>query len=278
MQYLPTKKLSLIAILSVAFSSFTYSADIARELRTNADKNSDPENFFEIGVGAGIGIGSSFTEEDGKEAGFGINLSGSYNWNDFFIDVGMETSEPLVIGYNAYKSDNWSFDLMLGATQGGLSDDTDDRFIGITKRQSSTMLGGRLTGYLGKNILQVSLKHDVRGRSEGTVASALLGRNWQVGNWNVHGLAGLTLVDAKYNDYYLGVSDDEVAQTNFEAYDGKASVHFNSSVGVTYAISESWEFRATAYAGSDFGDNESPLFSKKRDFYTGISTSITYKF
>jgi outer membrane protein len=272
------KKLSLVAILSVAFSPFTYSADIARELRTNADKNSAPENFFEIGVNAGVGLGSSLTDEDGKGVGFGVNLSGSYNWNNFFIDVGMETSEPLVIGYNAYKSDNWSFDLILGATDGGISEDTDDRFIGITKRQSSTMLGGRLTGYFGKNILQVSIKHDVKGRSKGTVASLLLGRNWQFNGWDFHGLTGLTLVDAKFNDYYLGVSNEEAAQTNFAAYNGKASVHFNSSVGVTYPISENWEFRAAAHAGSDFGYNDSPLFSKKRDFYTGISSSITYEF
>jgi outer membrane scaffolding protein for murein synthesis (MipA/OmpV family) len=278
MLYSPIKQMSLGAILSGTFSSFAYSADIARELRSNADKNSVPENFFEIGINAGMGIGSSLTEEDGKETGFGINVSGSYNWNDFFIAVGMETSEPLSIGYNAYKSENWSFDLMLGATGGGISKDTDDRFIGITKRQSSTMLGGRLTGYFGQNILQVSIKHDARGRSKGTVASALLGRNWQVNDWNFHGLAGLTLADAKFNDYYLGVSDAEAAITDFEAYDGKASVSFNSSVGVTYPISESWEFRATAHAGSNFGYNDSPLFSKKRDFYTGISSSISYEF
>ena len=278
MQYSHIKKLSFVAILSVSFSSLTHSADIARELRTNADKNSIPENFFEIGVNAGAGIGSSLTEEDGKETGFSINLSGSYNWNDFFIDIGMETNEPLVIGYNAYKNENWSFDLMIGTTNGGISKDTDDRFIGITKRQSSTMLGGRLTGYFGQNILQVSIKHDAKGRSKGTVASALLGRNWQVNDWNIHSLAGLTLVDAKFNDYYLGVSDAEAAQTNFKAYDGEASVSFNSSVGVTYPISESWEFRATAHAGTDFKYNDSPLLSKKIDFYTGISSSIIYEF
>lgn len=278
MQYSPIGKLSLVAILSVAFSSFTHSADIVRELRTNADKNSEPENFFEMGVGAKIGVGSSLTEEDGKDAGLVGNVSGSYNWNGFFIDLGMETSDPLVIGYTAYDRDNWTFDLMLGATGSGVSQSTDDRFIGITKRRNSIMLGGRLTGYFGKNILQVSLKHDVSGRSEGTVATALLGRNWQVRNWNLHGIVGLTVADAKFNDYYLGVSDAEAAQTNFDAYDGKSSVNFHSSVGVTYPISESWEFRTTAFAGSNSGGNESPLLKKKRDFFVGISSSITYKF
>ena len=55
MQSSHIKKLSFVAILSVAFSSLTHSADIARELRSNADKNSVPENFFEIGINAGVG-------------------------------------------------------------------------------------------------------------------------------------------------------------------------------------------------------------------------------
>jgi hypothetical protein len=53
---------------------------------------------------------------------------------------------------------------------------------------------------------------------------------------------------------------------DFEANDSEASLHFKSSVGVTYPISEHWEFRATAYAGSDFGRNDSPLFIKNKRF------------
>ncbi|GAC20775.1 MipA/OmpV family protein [Paraglaciecola arctica] len=278
MHYSPIKKLSLVAILSVSFSSFVYSADIARTLRTNADPKTEPENFFEIGLGAGVGMGSSLTDEDGKGAGLSVNLSGSYNWNGFFIDVFNEASEDVVIGYNAYNHNNWSFDIVLGATGNGITNDTDDRFDGLNKREGSFYLGGRATGYYGKNIIQLSLKHDVSGRSQATIASALIGRNWQYQNWNFHGLVGLSLADKKLEDYFLGVSEEEANRTNFAAYDGKASVHFNSSVGATYLISESWEFRATAYAGSDFGRNDSPLFSKKRDFYTGIGASITYKF
>ena len=278
MWYSPIKKLSLVTILLVAFSSFTHSADIARELSSNADKNSAPENFFEIGVNAWMGIGSSLTEEDGKGAAYGICLTASYNWNNFFIDVGNETPEPLVIGYNAYNSDNWSFDLMLGKIYDGISEDTDERFIGITKRQYSTMLGGRLTGYFGKNILQVSLKRDVRGFSDGSYATVLLGRNWQYRNWNFHGLIGLDITDSKFNDYYIGVSEEESVLTGFETYDGKASIHFSSTIGVTYPLSENWIYRMGISISSNFGQNDSSLFEKRRKFYTGINTSINYVF
>ena len=136
MWYSPIKKLSLVTILLVAFSSFAYAADIARTLRTNTQDNNEPDNFIEIGLGASLGIGSSLTDEKAKGVGLFINLSSSYNWNGFFIDIGSETGEPLIIGYNAYNSDNWSFDVVLGTTEGGVSEDTNERFIGITKRQS----------------------------------------------------------------------------------------------------------------------------------------------
>jgi len=276
--YSPVKKITAAVLLSIAILPSAYSADIARSLRNNTLENTEPDNFFEIGVGAGAYVGSSMSEADGKDAGLGVNLSASYNWKGFFIDVFAETGEPVVIGYNAYNNDVWSFDLVTGTTGDGVSEDTDDRFIGINKRESSSMFGGRLTGYFGQNILQVSLKHDVKGRSKGTVASALLGRNWQYRNWNFHGLMGLYLSDAKFNDYYLGVTEEESAATGLETYDGKASLTFNSSLGVTYPISENWIYRATVGFGSNFGQNDTSLFQKRRNFNASIGTSISYVF
>lgn len=283
MKELPTmdlliKQLSAIVILSITLSSFAYSADITRTLRNNAQDNNEPENFLEIGVGAGAFIGSSITKQNGKDSNLGLTLSASYNWHNFFIDVFAETGEPVVIGYNAYNNDVWSFDVVLGTTGTGVSDNTDNRFIGLNKRESSAMLGGRLTGYLGDSILQISLRHDVSGSSKGTLASALAGRNWQYRNWNFHGLISVSVSDEKFNDYYLGVTAQESAVTGLEVYDGKTSMAFSSSIGVTYPISENWIYRATLYASAGTGLNDSPLFAKKRNFRTGVNTSISYVF
>jgi outer membrane protein len=278
--YLHIKKRLLVAILTIALSPFVYSADIARTLRNNTDENIEPDNFLEMGIGLGVVVGSSLYEEDGIEAGLGIGLSGSYNWKGFFIDFFGETSEEVVIGYNAYNHKNWSFDAVLGHTGNGITDDndTENRFEGLNKREGSLLLGGRATGYFGENIIQLSLKHDLSGRSQATIASALIGRNWQYRNWNFHGLVGLSLASAKLEDYFLGVTEEEASRTNFEAYDGTASLNFNTSIGVTYPISEHWICRATAYAGSGIGINDSPLLAKRRNFYSGISTSISYIF
>jgi outer membrane scaffolding protein for murein synthesis (MipA/OmpV family) len=280
MMYSPLKKLATVTLLFIAILPSAYSADIARSLRNNTLENSEPDNFFEIGVGAGAFVGSRFRDDDGKDAGVGVHVRGSYSWKGFFVDVLGETSDPLVLGYNAYNNENWSFDVTLSKSWGGLNKKDDEvRFVGLDERESNTMFGGRLTGYYGKNILQFSVKHDVSSKSKGTVASAVIGRNWQFRNWNFHGLAGLNFRDAKYNDYFYGVSASEANNSDFIEYDGKATVTFNSSIGVTYPISESWIFRASASLGADIsGDRDSPLFAKQRDFYAGIGTSISYVF
>jgi outer membrane scaffolding protein for murein synthesis (MipA/OmpV family) len=278
MKHSAIKSLVLATLLSATFSPIVYSADIARTLRVAPEDPTSPDNFFEIGLGVGGYIGSSLTEEDGQEFSAGVPITGSYNYKGFFIDVFAETSEPITLGYNAYNSKNWSFDVTLGVTGDGVSKSTNDRFEGIDERQSSVMLGGRLTGYFGENIVQFSIKQDVSGHSKGATASAIIGRNWQYRNWNFHGLMGLGFNDAKVTDYYFGVSELEAANTDFAQYKGKAQVNFFSTAGVTYPISENWIYRATVGLGTDFGSNDSTLFIKKRKVNVGFGTSISYVF
>jgi len=94
-------------ILSLAIIPCAYSADITRSLQDNILENTEPDNFFEIGIGVGASIGSRFRDDDGKGAGLNLYVRGSYNWNGFFVDLWGESSDPLVLGYNAYNSERW---------------------------------------------------------------------------------------------------------------------------------------------------------------------------
>lgn len=275
----PIKKVSLAAIMLVSLTSASYSEDITRALRNNTDNSLEPENFFEIGAGVGAYVGSSFTDEDGKGAGAFLVVRGSYNWNGFFVDLLAESSDPLVFGYNVYNNDNWSLDAILTRTGQGFRPDNDTlRFTGIDDRQDFGMFGARLTGYIGENIAQFTIKHDLSSTSKGTTASALIGRNWQVRNWNFHGLIGLQYSDANYIDHYYGVSQEEANNSQFNAYEGKSTLGFSTSLGVTYPINENWVFRGSTDIGANFGQNDSPLFNKRRNFHTSINTSISYVF
>lgn len=279
MSHLLPKKLFIGALAPIVFASNCFAADISHSLRNNTQENDQPENYFELGVSAGAGIGPSLTEEDGKGIGAGLVVNGSYNWNGFFVDVFGESRDPVVFGYNAYNTQDWSFDVILAPLFNGFDEDTDDRFIGIDDRDSTLMLGGRLTAYLGRNTFQFTLKHDIAGTHNGTTASALIGRNWQHRNWNFHGMVGLAFGDARINDYYLGVTEEEAARTDFSAFDAGAKFSASSEIGVTYPITEDWIYRATLRLGTSLdGKPESPLFANDRAYWSSFNTSISYVF
>ena len=75
MMYSPIKKIATAMILSLAIIPCAYSADITRSLQDNILENTEPDNFFEIGIGVGASIGSRFRDDDGKGAGLTMVLT-----------------------------------------------------------------------------------------------------------------------------------------------------------------------------------------------------------
>lgn len=261
------------------YSAQSNAADISQALRSNTQEGAQAEDYFELGLAAGAYIGPSLTDEDGKDIGGGLVVNGSYNWNNFFIDVFGESRDPVVLGYNAYAADNWSVDLIVAPLFAGFDEDTDDRFIGLDKRSSTVMAGARLTGYWQDNIFQLTVKHDVSGKNSGTSLSALVGRNWQYRNWNFHGMVGLAFSDSRINDYYIGITEEEATRTEYNAYEAGSSYSVSSEIGVTYPITEDWVYRATLRLGSDLNDiSDSPLFINDRSYWSSFNTSISYVF
>ncbi|NQZ21611.1 MAG: MipA/OmpV family protein [Colwellia sp.] len=273
-------KLLMAGLLGLFVSSNVLSADITHTLRNNSEEKATTGNYFELGLGIAAGVGPSLTEDNDGWAAAYLVINGSYNWNGLFIEKYGESGDPILLGYNAYESDNWSLDLVMGPKFGGLhSDEADDKFQLLDDRNSSTMFGGRLTGYLGDNVVQFSLKHDISGNSHGTSASALLGRNWQVRNWNFHGLVGLQFFDSRINDYYVGISENEALRSQYTEYSPGSNINFTAEAGVTYPITENWVFRSTArFRTLSDADMDSPIFETTRSTAMSLGTSLTYVF
>jgi len=269
---------SIIAsLLGMIVSTSALSADIAHKLRNNTQDKTATENYFELGLGVGIGAAPSLTDDDDKWAGASWIINGSYNWNGLFIEKYGESSDPLLLGYNAYEGENWSLDVVMGPKFGGLH--FNDKFKELDDRNSSNMFGARLTGYLGDNVVQLSLKHDISGNSHGTLASALVGRNWQVRNWNFHSLVGVQFFDSRINDYYYGINEAEAQRTQFTKYDPGSNFNATAEVGVTYPLTENWVFRSTArFKTVSDTDMKSPIFETTRSNAISLSTSLTYVF
>ncbi|WP_448548047.1 MipA/OmpV family protein [Thalassotalea fusca] len=252
-------------------------ADISHSLRNKAPEPHETANYFELGVGVAAGVAPSLTKEDDDWQGAYLVINGSYTWKDFFIEKYGESRDPILLGYNAYTSTDWSVDVVIGPKYAGLP--SDNRFDGLDKRNSSTMFGIRTTGYIGDYTVQFSAKQDISGNDTGFEASALVGRNWQYRNWNFHGMAGIQYHDANFNQYYYGISEAEADRTQFDYYQPKDSIFATVEAGVTYPISENWVFRGTAWVRTVADEvTDSPLFLNKRSNALGLSTSISYVF
>lgn len=269
--------LASIILTSVSFSGASAASDISHKLRQSSEANSATENYFELGLGIATGIAPNLTEDEQTWTSGYLVVNGSYTWHNAFIEMYGESGDGLLLGYNAFTSDNWSLDLVVGPQFSGL--DSDEKFAGLDDRDTSVMLGGRLTGYVGENVLQFTLKQDIAGKSKGMLATALVGRNWQVRNWNVHGLLGVQYFDSNINEYYLAVSEAEAARTQFTAYTPGSNINYTAEVGVTYPISENWVLRSTARFNTvSDADMNSPLFATTRSTRTSLSASVSYVF
>jgi len=270
--------LAAFTFASLSVSSGILASDISQNLRNNTDQSSDSENYVELGLMVRVRDTQTFKSSNGEGSytSTGVFINGSYTWNNLFIENYSESGHGLVVGYNAVAYDDWSLDLMVTTDWLKVSFENDGRY----SYDDELMIGGRLSGYVGNNIVQFAINQDATGDHNGTTASALIGRNWQLRNWNFHGIIGAEYVSAKLNDYYVGVSDESAARwDHLEAYEAGYSVIFSSELGVTYPISEDWVFRATGSAVTiPDAITDSPRRRSKKTVATSFRTSISYVF
>lgn len=279
--FVPHLSLATLIFAGVIFSSTSFANDITHSVRSDTEHAGSTENYLEIGIMYAAGNGPSFgTEGDWTDSSLIIN--GSYSWNNIFIENYSESGHGLVVGYNAFANDDWSLDFTATTDWGQKNFDNNGRYTEINHDEDidELMIGGRLTGYLGNNIVQFAINQDATGEHNGTTVSALIGRSWQLRNWNFHGIAGVEYASAKLNDYYIGISPERAANySQLETYEAGDSVSFSSEFGVTYPISEDWVFRATARIATIPDEiTDSPYYVNKDSVATSMRTSLSYVF
>ena len=282
--YLP---LAVIIFAGASFSTASFANDISYSIRSDTEQTGITENYFELGLVYAVGSSPSFSD-DSNWADTGLIINGSYNWNGLFVENYSESGHGMVVGYNAINNDNWSLDFTVTTDWFQLNYENTGRYPGLNNEDYSDPLtvGGRLTGYLGNNTVQFSVNQDATGDHNGTTVSALIGRNWQVRNWNFHGIVGVEYASAKLNDFYVGVSETRAASTRFDyldegasSYEAGDSVSFSTEFGVTYPITEDWVFRVTGRVVTIPDEiTDSPYYVNKDSVATSLRTSLSFVF
>lgn len=279
------KRFTLItytALLCLTAPLFCIASDISRDVR-----GGDGNNFFELSAGVGYGKSDRLHKDEEEDEGFGINLGlgGEYHFKGFFVEAIQDSYSGLNFGYSLWADNKLQVDLIIFNVYGTLTTDNEitpgmseqERDKRLIERDTISVNGGvRGTYYWRDNIIQMRLEDDYSEHDAGPQGSLLLGRAWQVRNWNIHGLTGLHWHSQQRTEYLWGVSSLE-ATNQFPAYSPSSALNYSFELGLTYPISENWVWRTRALVFLlDDEITNSPLTNG--DWSGGISTYVSYVF
>lgn len=255
--------------------------DIAMDVRqTSID--SEQGGYFEIGIGYEYSSSIDAVADGSSDQSSGgvINLGGAYYYRGLFIEAAMETYDGLNLGYQVVGNENWSVDLLASSLSGDFTIEDEASTLSADQQlvDRDSLYNGagiRLTRYLGHTVLQGRLVDDIHN-GNGLRASARLGRNWQLRNWNLHGIVSYDYASAKTMEYLVGITDEEATE-RFVAYKPGAGSAVSLELGAAYPVSEHVVWN-TRLLHTQFSDevSDSPLLVD--DHHTGFSTTLNYVF
>jgi outer membrane scaffolding protein for murein synthesis (MipA/OmpV family) len=264
-------------------SNIAQAGDLGREIRsgTMAPDNQNG-GYFSLGVGIGVvqhtiyGYPEDNQDDDGLSGIAYLNLNGRYQYNNWFIEAYSESVHDFNMGYTLLDDDKWSVDFILSPSFSYLGEDSSDDWKELKERDGDLGAGFRVNHYTPDYILQFRLLSDISGTHGGQNASAFIGKNWQIRNWNFHSLVGVTYNSADALDYYFGIEESEVSD-EFSRFDASGGLDLTIELGLAYPISEDWVFRAGyRYMRLPNEIADSPLILRQ-DFQL-LATSINYVF
>lgn len=288
------RKIVLI-LTTVLAAGQSVAADIASDIRNGGDgPDTSDGGYLEVGLAVDARLLrneakpwiTDGVEGAGWEANWNTRLTfnGEFRFKGFFAEAARGSLDGMNLGYNVWNNDYWTVDLLASSGMGWGDTDNADiadyseelRNAELEKRKFSYRGSGlRATGYFGDYIFQYRLLTDPFADT-GVVSTARLGRSWQLGNWNLHGLASLRYDSARTNLEAYGITAAE-ATARYPEYRPGSGFTYQVEAGATYPISKNWVFRTTArtYQQSDAA-KDSPL----RLYEKGIvlSSSISYVF
>lgn len=237
------------------FATPVMAGDISNDIRSSEPAApSKRGGFLEIGVAAAIEerIQRSLDpSEDGDlELSLRLSLSAGYRYERLFFEASESGFDGLNMGVVLYENDRWSFDLLLANVAGELTLESDEPDTPITEAERNKAIierdsfyvaaGGRLTGYFGDTLVQLRLVSDWYG-DNGLLGSARVGRNWQLGNWNIQAVAGMRYNSSKFNNYLYGVSAEEQS-IRFPEYSTKRAWISEVELGASLPLKQNWVY------------------------------------
>lgn len=218
----------------------------------------------------------------------GFYAAGAWRRGAFFFEGQRGGLDGVSLGVTLWHDDRRTLDLLgahiPGSVSLGHSSDDDDAQATDERRRSAQLLdrdelfgstGFRFRDYRGDSLLQASAVMDWK-HGNGVLLGAHAGHQWQLGNWNLQGLAGVRWASAELVDFVYGVDEDEATE-RFAAYRADDSFFGEIDVGATRALGRDWILRSNLRGRwFDSGVTDSPLIA--RDTSMSVEAGIAYVF
>lgn len=157
------------------------------------------------------------------------------------------------------------------------SDTSDPALKKLKTRDPSLMTGFRIRHRAEWGILQFNVAHDILGNSVGETAQVEYGFPLYEGPLTIVPGAGEAWSNAKFNNYYYGISMGSAGESGLPAYRVGSSWNPYVKVTASYRITQQWNaFAQARYTRLASTIGASPMVSSRS--LAGFLVGVTYKF
>lgn len=250
-----------------SIASSAYATDAYLE----TSQTMEPVTFGAAKNSVGVGVAYFQSVYDGVEdqsRGFPrIN----YSYDRFFI-------KGFALGYELYGSQNLAFAAVVQPQFGGYSSDDSDQLNGMTDKSFLVNAGGEVMYRLKPIVAQLSVLHDMTGRTTGNQARLKLSTGIPLVDrrFIISPSVAAVWQDSKITDYYYGVTSSEATDGRAE-YSPGSSWYMNYSLAFMYNISQHW-LAAIAYNVTQYDDEVTDSSIVGRDYVSTGTVSVSYVF
>lgn len=247
--------------------------------------------YLELGavfdVSRSIRAQSDSDERRDADAVFGFYAAGAWRRGALFVEGQRGGLDGASLGATVWHDERRRLDLLAAHLSGtielNLGGDADDGNADEEQRnadllQRDTLFGSsgfRYREYHGDTLLQATAVMDW-SNGNGALLGAHVGRQWQLGNWNLQGILGARWASGTLVDFVYGVDEDE-ATDRFAAYEGRDTLFGEADLGITRALGRDWVLRSNLRV-RQFGDGitDSPLVAADRA--VAVEAGVAYVF
>ena len=232
------------------------------------------------------GSTSVFAEQEQPKLTVGLSVAADYQaykghrieysvLPDFFYDNDRIYAEGDEAGVYLLNDDE--NELRLNAYYDGSSYRPSGPLHELDKRQWSVMMGASYMHITPFGGFKLQVGQDVLGRHNGMVSRLAYLAEFKEGPWSVYPEFGVQWNNAKYNQYYFGVSAEESARSGIDPYTAQNSVQPYASMVIDYRMNKHWDF-FTVFDFNYLSNQQyrSPMISSRYEFEPRIGLNYTF--